>query len=77
VEQSGVETVMPDLPESVQASVRVGDGKRVLILSNFGETPQTIALPHAMGDVLHGGTVSSVTLAQYGVAVLQDEAKRQ
>jgi beta-galactosidase len=71
MQQSGVQPVMPDLPKDVELSIRSGEGKRVLILSNFGETPQTIALPHAMTDVLDGGTTSSVTLPQYGVAVLQ------
>ncbi len=71
MQQSGVAAVMPDLPKDVELSIRSGAGKRVLILSNFGETPQTIALPQSMTDVLGGGTTSSVTLPQYGVAVLQ------
>jgi beta-galactosidase len=71
MQQSGLQPVMPDLPKDVELSIRSGEGKRVLILSNFGDTPQTIALPQAMTDVLHGGATSSVTLPQYGVAVLQ------
>jgi beta-galactosidase len=69
--QSGVQPVMPDLPESVDLSIRSGEGKRILILTNYGAEPQTIALPEAMEDLLQGGKVSSVTLPQYGVAVLQ------
>ena len=71
LQDSGVQELMPDLPADVQLSVRSGAGKRILILSNFGAESQTIALPHAMTNILEGGTASSVTLPQYGVAVLQ------
>jgi beta-galactosidase len=71
IADSGVETVMPNLPDGVQLSIRSGAGKRVLILSNYGAEPQTITLPTSMKDVLNGTTVSTVQLSQYGVAVLQ------
>jgi beta-galactosidase len=71
LKQSGVAAVMADLPESVDVAIRTGAGKRVVILTNYGETAATIQLPSAMEDVLKGGKVSAVTLEQYGVAVLQ------
>ncbi len=40
------------------------------ILVNFAKTPQTVKLPSTMQDVLNGGTVQTVTLPHYGVAVV-------
>jgi hypothetical protein len=37
---------------------------------NLAKTTQTVALPTKMTDVLAGGSQTSATLAQYGVAVL-------
>jgi beta-galactosidase len=71
LQSSGVQPIMPDLPRGVDLSIRLGGGKQVFILSNFGAKPQTIMLPHSMRNVLGEGTVLSVTLPQYGVAVLQ------
>jgi beta-galactosidase len=69
--EAGLDPVMSDLPEDVDLAIRSGNGKRILIFTNYGVSPRTIALPGPMEDVLMGGTVSSVTLAQYGVAVLK------
>jgi beta-galactosidase len=66
-----LEPILPNIPEGVDVAIRSGDNKRVLILTNYNEQPVTIALPSTVHDVLAGNTVSSVTLAQYGVAVLQ------
>jgi beta-galactosidase len=71
IEESGVAAIMTDLPEDVELSIRSGDGKRVYILTNYGAEAKTITLPSAMKDVLAGGTVSTVTLSQYGIAVLE------
>ena len=68
---AGLQAIMPDLPSDVDVSIRSGNGKRVLILTNYGAEPHTIMLPQSMVDVLAGGTVSTVTLDQYGVAVLR------
>jgi beta-galactosidase len=68
---AGLQAIMPDLPSNIDVSIRYGEGKRVLILTNYGAEPHTITLPQAMVDVLAGGTVSTVTLEQYGVAVLR------
>jgi beta-galactosidase len=69
--EAGLSPIMSDLPEDVDLAIRSGNGKRVFIFTNYGASPRTIALPSPMEDVLMGGTVSSVTLPQYGVAVLR------
>jgi beta-galactosidase len=69
--EAGVQAIMPDLPSDIDLSIRSGNGRRVFILTNYGTQPQTITLPHSMTDVLAGGTVSTVMLQQYGVAVLR------
>jgi len=69
--ESGLKAVMPEAPADVDVAIRSGNGKRVLILTNYGEKPRTVALPQAMTDVLSGAKESSVTLAQYGVALLR------
>lgn len=71
IEESGITAIMTDLPEEVELSIRSGDGKRVYILTNYGAQAKTVTLPSAMKDVLGGGTVPTVTLSQYGVAVLE------
>ncbi|HEX4153971.1 MAG TPA: beta-galactosidase [Acidobacteriaceae bacterium] len=69
--ESGVAPVLQEIPEGVDVALRVGDGKRVLILTNYNAEAETVKLPSSMEDVLNGGAVSSVSLPQYGVAVLQ------
>lgn len=71
VAQSGATTLMPDLPKGIELAIRSGEGKTVWILENFNVEPETIKLPAVMQDLLHGGSVSSITLPQYGVAVLK------
>ena len=43
----------------------------MLILTNYAADAQTITLPNVMEDVLTGTKSATVTLPQYGVAVLQ------
>jgi beta-galactosidase len=69
--EAGLNSILSDLPDGVDLAIRSGNGKRVFIFTNYGGSPRTIALPSPMEDVLMGGTVSSVTLQQYGVAVLR------
>ena len=69
--EAALKPIMSDLPEDVDLAIRSGNGKRVFVFTNYGVSPRTIALPGPMQDVLMGGTVSSVTLLQYGVAVLR------
>ncbi|MGI4831700.1 MAG: beta-galactosidase [Janthinobacterium lividum] len=64
--------VLPDVPAGVDVAVRSGAGRRVTIFTNYNAQPSSISLPRPMTDILSGGQVSTVTLSQYGVAVLQD-----
>jgi beta-galactosidase len=68
--ESGAKVVMPGVPESVEVSLREGEGKHVVIMENLGEAT-TVTLPQQMADVLNGGHASSVKLEKYGVAVLK------
>jgi beta-galactosidase len=69
--EAGLNPIMSDLPDDIDLAIRSDNGKRVFIFTNYGVSPRTIALPSPMEDVLMGGTVSSVTLPQYGVVVLR------
>ena len=71
IAQAGLAPVLPDAPEGVDVAVRSGEGKRVLILTNYSAAPATVQLPAPMEDVLTGKRAGSVTLEQYGVAVLR------
>lgn len=71
LETSGVDPVWPQVPEGVDVSVRSGGGKTVYILINFVAEARTVTLPAAMENVLDGAKGASVTLPQYGVAVLR------
>jgi beta-galactosidase len=72
---AGLAPVLPNIPEGIDVAIRSGTegnaAKRVLILTNYNASPATIALPSEMHDVLAGNITTSVTLQQYGVAVLQ------
>jgi beta-galactosidase len=69
--ESGVAAVLPGLPGTVDAAIRVGNGKRILVLTNYGADPVTISLPSPAEDVLHGGQVTQEMLPRFGVAVLR------
>ncbi len=71
---AGLAPVLPNIPEGVDVAIRTGKkerAKHILILTNYNADPVTIALPSEMHDILAGNTTSSITLQQYGVAVLQ------
>ena len=67
---SGVKPALGPVPEDVEVNPRYGANGAVYVLVNFAKTPQTVKLPSAMQDVLNGGSVQSVTLLHYGVAVV-------
>lgn len=69
--EAGLDPIMSELPEDVDLAIRSGNGKQIFIFTNYGVSPRTIALPGPMQDVLLGGTVSTIALPQYGVAVLR------
>ena len=68
---SGLAPVMASVPEGVDVAVRSGEGKRVVILTNYNATPAMVTLPSSMEDLLNGGHTAQVTLQKFGVAVLR------
>jgi beta-galactosidase len=60
----------PAVPPGVEVCRRDGGGREVLFLMNFSGAPVEVPLPGPLNDVLHGGSVNSVALPRYGVAVL-------
>jgi len=69
---SGVQAVFGPVPDGVEVSRRVADGKWVFVLINFNGTDQTVILPRPMKSLLDGTDASTISLPQYGVAVLLD-----
>jgi beta-galactosidase len=67
---AGVAPALPVVPEGIDLAIRSGDGKKILILTNYNTAPQTIKLGSPMHELLTGTTASAITLPQYGVAVL-------
>ncbi len=65
-----VAAVWPALPGDIDLAIRVGAGKQVYILTNYGSATSGIVLPTPMRDVLGGKSVTAVSLPHYGVAVL-------
>src|SRR5215831_16743092 len=70
MEVSGVKSPLGPLPDGVEVNPRYGANGAVYVLVNFANAPQTVKLPVTMQDVLQGGSVQSVTLPHYGVAVV-------
>jgi beta-galactosidase len=67
---SGVQPALGAVPAGVEVSARHGAHGVVYILINFSGAPQRISLPTPMTDVLEGGSKQSLTLREYGVAVV-------
>jgi len=70
---SGVGPELPAVPEGVEVYRRVGIGKDVFIFENLASHAETLHLPHEMTNVLDGGRAANVTLARYGVVVMEDQ----
>jgi beta-galactosidase len=70
VGDSGVTPAFGPAPEGVDVNVRYGKNHEVVILVNLAKEERAVKLPGPMQDVLKGGTVTSVSLPRYGVAVL-------
>jgi beta-galactosidase len=66
---SGI-TALPALPEGIDLAIRSGNGKRVLILTNYATEPRTVTLPTAMENILDGTKSTTFTLPRFGVVVL-------
>ncbi len=73
----GVAPILPDLPTGVELMQRSAPGHRpVWILINHTSTPQHIALPHGMNNLLQeqgAATAAAIDLNAHGVAVLDGE----
>ncbi|MGO8718514.1 MAG: beta-galactosidase [Acidobacteriaceae bacterium] len=72
-DMSGVTPAFGPVPAGIEVDPRYGKDHTVFVLVNWASTPQTVALPSSMQDVLKGGSVDSVTLPRYGVSVLSEE----
>jgi beta-galactosidase len=68
---AGVHPGFGPLPPGVDLYIRKDATHEVWILINFGETPQTVALPTAFENVLAGGQSHSVSLNRFDVVILQ------
>jgi beta-galactosidase len=66
---SGI-AALPALPEGIDLAIRSGNGKRVLILTNYATEPRTVTLPTAMENILDGTKSTTFTLPRFGVVVL-------
>ena len=74
LQQAGVQPILANVPDGVEVCRRTGDGKSVLILINHNTQPEHIDLPAPMRELIdHPGTVTSVDLPKFGVAVLQKQ----
>jgi len=67
---AGVVPSLPKMPEGIDVAIRSGDGKKILILTNYAVASQTIQFTSAMKEILTGTTSSTITIPQYGIAVL-------
>lgn len=67
---SNVKPALGNVPDGVEVYPRYGANGTVYILVNFAKSEQTVNLGKAMQDLLEGGDKQSVTLQQYGVAVM-------
>ena len=67
---SGVKAALGPVPEGVEVSPRYSDKTAVFVLVNFAKTSQMVKLPVTMRDVLNEGSLQSLTLPRYGVAVV-------
>ncbi|NYF80950.1 beta-galactosidase [Granulicella arctica] len=70
-ETSGVTAAFGPVPDGVDVYPREGNGKKVFILVNFAPSSQTVTLPSSMHSILDDKQVTTVSLGQYGVAILE------
>lgn len=69
-QDSGVKPFFGSLPEGVEVSRRVGEGRTVYVLINSTREAKHVALPSEMKLLLQKASASSVELPAYGVEVL-------
>lgn len=71
LQQSGTQPDLFNVPEGVQVYRRSSADRDVFVIENTSHTPQSIALPSSMKNLLTGSDVESLSLPVYGVAVLE------
>ncbi|HET9802652.1 MAG TPA: beta-galactosidase [Candidatus Acidoferrum sp.] len=70
--EARIKPILASVPDGVEVSLRT-DGKReAIVLINFSQDAQTVALPKPMKQVLAGVSSATVTLPVYGVEVLTE-----
>lgn len=76
VEISGVQPALGPVPMGIDVNARYGRDHALFIVINFAPGEQNVSLPHPMHDVLRDSTVQSISLPQYGVAVLSEKIQQ-
>jgi len=72
VKESGVQPVFGPVPEGVEVSRRVGEGKQVYVLINHTQEERRVRLNHSMRLLLQDKQGASMSLPPYGVEVLAE-----
>ena len=71
LEDTGIQPVV-DPPVGVEASLRQGQGKRLLFLINHTDEPKTVGVPQDKLELLTGTkTGGSVKIDRFDVAVIE------
>jgi beta-galactosidase len=71
LESSGVKPALGPVPEGVEVSRRIGEGREVFLIVNHTKTRQEVPLPRAMRAVLGGVSgVTALDLPPRGVEIL-------
>ena len=71
LEDAGVKPIVRP-PLGVEASIRQGQGRRLLFLLNHTDEPKTVAVPQGRPELLTGAkTGDCLTIDRFGVAVLE------
>jgi beta-galactosidase len=72
---SHVSAAFGAVPDGIEVSRRVGQDSNVFVLINFKGESQDVKLPRGMKSLLEKKEVTHVILPQYGVAILEEQAK--
>ena len=70
VSQANVSPVFGPVPDGVDVSRRIGDGKQVFILINYAQDHREVTLPRPMKALLANRQVEKIDLLPYGVEIL-------
>lgn len=71
LEDAGVKPIVHP-PLGVEASLRQGQGRKLLFLMNHTDEPKTVSVPQGRAELLSGAkTTDSITIDTFGVAILE------